>query len=126
MSRVVRIVSPFAKPLRKTSTEAERKVWRALRDRRFAETKLRRQHSVGPYIADFACISAKLILELDGSQHNDSREYDARRTAYLNECGWRVVRFPNAEVFTNFDWVMQTIAWHLAAQTTEHPHPGPR
>ncbi len=103
-------------------TDAERKLWYALRDRRFQGHKFRRQHSIGPFIADFACVGARLIIELDGSQHGDAVDYDARRTAYLNGAGWRVVRFPNREVLTNLAGVLTRVEVELAAG---HPHPGP-
>ena len=67
--------------------EAETRLWHQLRNRRLITHKFRRQHSIGPYIADFACIAAKLIIELDGSQHAKAAEADAHRTAYLEAQG---------------------------------------
>ncbi|MBV8972694.1 MAG: endonuclease domain-containing protein [Sphingomonadaceae bacterium] len=125
MSRIRRTVSPHAAPLRIASTDAERRLWAALRDRRFAATKFRRQHSIGPYIADFACVAARLVIELDGGQHGDAIAYDERRTACLAGEGWRVIRFWNREALTNLDGVLRTIDHALRQGTDGHPHPGP-
>ena len=125
MSRVRRAVSPFAAPMRHAPTDAERRLWYALRDRRFADHKFRRQHSIPPYIADFACVAARLVIELDGSQHGEAVAYDERRTAHLAERGWRVLRFPNRDVFLNLDGLLRTVEFHLFAGGDGHPHPGP-
>jgi very-short-patch-repair endonuclease len=100
MSRVTRIVSPHAVPLRQASPEAETRLWHQLRDRRLMGHKFRRQHSIGPFIADFACVAARLVIELDGSQHARAEAADARRTAYLAAEGWTVIRFWNGRVMT--------------------------
>ncbi len=113
MSRVTRIVSPHAAPLRQAMTEAETRLWHQLRDRRLIGHKFRRQHSIGPYIADFACIAARLVIELDGSQHASEADADARRTAYLAGQGWTVIRFWNARVLTDLDNVLREIIANL-------------
>ncbi len=80
-------------------TDAERALWTALRDRRFSDFKFRRQVPVGLFIADFMCFAARLIVEADGGQHGESA-YDARRTAWLEGKGFRVIRFWNHEILT--------------------------
>ena len=90
-----------ARELRVTQTEAERFLWAALRNRRFHGHKFRRQQPLGRYIVDFVCFDHRLIVELDGGQHNESsaKQYDAERTARLVSEGYRVVRVWNHEVF---------------------------
>ena len=91
----------FARGMRHEPTLAEQAVWRLLRGRRFRGLKFRRQAPVGPYIADFACIEAKLIVECDGGQHGGER--DARRDVFLAEQGFRVVRLWNSDVLDHGD-----------------------
>ncbi|AWI89683.1 hypothetical protein C0214_16305 [Methylobacterium sp. DM1] len=98
----------FRKRLRHDQTEAERHLWLRLRHPRLAGFKFVRQESIGPYVADFCCREARLIVELDGSQHADSA-YDAERDAWLVERGYRVLRFWNAEVSNNVIGVLDTI-----------------
>ncbi|MEH3116908.1 MAG: endonuclease domain-containing protein [Methylorubrum populi] len=98
----------FRKRLRHGQTEAERRLWYRLRDRRLGGFKFVRQESVGPYVADFCCREARLIVELDGSQHAENA-YDLVRDAWLTERGYRVLRFWNAEVMTNTIGVLNTI-----------------
>jgi very-short-patch-repair endonuclease len=88
-----------ARELRANQTDAERKLWYALRDRRLAGLKFRRQHPHGSYTLDFFCEAADLIVEVDGGQH--SEEIDVTRTAYLEAQGLLVLRFWNNEVFGN-------------------------
>jgi very-short-patch-repair endonuclease len=82
----------------------------------------RRQVPIGHYIADFCCLRAKLIIEVDGGQHGvaENAAYDARRTAYLGEQGFRVLRFTNAKVMTSIDSVLDTV---YAALHADHPQP---
>ena len=116
MSRVTRIVSPHAAPLRQTMPEAEVRLWQQLRDRRLMGHKFRRQHSIGPFIADFACAAARLVIELDGSQHADAKAADARRTSFVNAHGWTVLRFWNARVITDMDNVLREILAYLPGE----------
>ena len=109
MSRLTRIVSPHAVPLRQAMPEAEVRLWHQLRDRRLMGHKFRRQHSIGPFIADFACVAVRLVIELDGSQHAQAEAADARRTAFLEAEGWAVIRFWNARVLTDMDNVLREI-----------------
>jgi very-short-patch-repair endonuclease len=90
-------------------TEAERKLWWRLRDWRPAGYHFRRQAPLGPFIPDFACLHASLVVELDGGQHTEQVAEDSRRTAYLAEHGFRVLRFWNHQVFSELDDVLDTI-----------------
>jgi len=98
-----------AKAARKAPTPAEQTLWFALRAERFAGVKFRRQKVVGPYIADFASNAPKLVIEVDGHLHGDTTDYDAERTAYLTEQGYRVVRFTNADVMHNLEGVLRLL-----------------
>lgn len=97
-----------ARALRRQMTEAERRLWHALRDTPLP-WKLRRQHPVGPHIADFAVPARKLVIEIDGGQHALNRDADAARSAVLAEYGYRVVRFWNDQVMDELDEVMAQI-----------------
>ncbi len=101
--------NPRANELRKTQTDVEKKLWQSLRSRQIHNYKFRRQMPVGPYIVDFACMSAHLIIELDGSQHAENTDYDRRRTAALEAQGYQVIRFWNNDVLENFDGVLEAI-----------------
>jgi very-short-patch-repair endonuclease len=94
--------------LRKVSTPAERKLWSKIRNDQLGVT-FRRQHAVGIYIPDFCSPRAKLIIELDGSQHLEQQEYDEVRTRYLESQGYRVIRFWNHDVMKNIDGVIRVI-----------------
>jgi very-short-patch-repair endonuclease len=107
----VRRASPIARRLRRDMTEAERKLWEEVRDRRMLGWKFRRQDEIKPYFVDFICIEAKLVIEVDGGQHNP--EVDAARTAFLESKGLRVIRFWNNEVLENLDGVLVKIAESL-------------
>src|SRR5687768_6294204 len=90
----------FARTMRHEQTDAERKMWSLLRDRRLSGFKFRRQYPIAGYIVDFICLRAKLVVELNGGQHHDSAniDYDARRTATLFDRGIRVLRFQDHNV----------------------------
>jgi very-short-patch-repair endonuclease len=90
-----------ARDLRYTGSRAEKVVWELLRAHRMTDVKFRRQHPIGPYFADFACVSRKLIIEIDGEHHAFQVEADTRRTKVLEQEGWRVVRFPASEAVSN-------------------------
>jgi very-short-patch-repair endonuclease len=111
-----------ARALRRDDTDAEARLWNALRGRRLGGWRWRRQVPKGPFILDFLCVEAGLVVELDGGQHADQLAYDARRTAHLEGLGLRVIRFWNPEVMTNLDGVCLTI---LRACGGEHPSMGP-
>ncbi|WP_235578346.1 endonuclease domain-containing protein [Pseudorhodoferax sp. Leaf267] len=99
-------------------TDSERRLWSRLRLEQLG-VKFRRQHPIGPYIADFACLSRRLIVELDGSQHAAQASADARRDAFLNGQGFFVLRFPSDAPLRNMDGVLQTNVQWLA----DSPHP---
>lgn len=109
-----------ARSLRREMTFAEQRMWNALRSKQINHLRFRRQHPIGPYIADFACISAKLIIEIDGGQHQEQAAYDERRTAFLQQQGWRVLRFWSNDVLSNLEGVLAKVANALTAT----PHPG--
>jgi len=108
-----------ARALRKNQTDTERWLWQKLRNRQLLNLKFRRQVPIGNYIVDFVCLELKLIIELDGSQHIEQADYDARRTAYLEQLGFKVIRFWNNEVLNNGEGVLERI-YQVA-----HPHPNP-
>ena len=90
----------LAEALRRNPTDAEKRLWQMLRDRRLADSKFRRQVPLGPYIVDFYCAEAKLVVEADGGQHAES-PMDEVRTAWLTENGYRVKRYWNNEILQN-------------------------
>jgi very-short-patch-repair endonuclease len=106
-----------ATELRRNTTDAERRLWAALRDRRLEGYKFRRQHPIGPFIVDFACTRHRLVIEADGGQHDDSPS-DARRTAWLEGRGWRVLRFWNNDILANTEGVVSTILQTLMMNPT--------
>ena len=110
----------FARNLRKTSTDAELRLWLQLKNRNLGGFKFRRQHPIPPYVVDFAWLEQKLIVELDGGQHAEQVVHDARRTDFLGARGFRVIRFWNDEVLRQMDAVVEEILRQLTA-----PHPGP-
>jgi very-short-patch-repair endonuclease len=93
-----------AKILRRNATDAEKQLWSLLRDRRLQGWKFRRQVPLGPYIVDFYCSEAKLIVEVDGGQHANSAK-DAARTDWFNKSGYRVKRYWNNDILTNTEGV---------------------
>ena len=103
------MASRHARALRANQTDAETRLWLRLRDRRLAGAKFRRQAAIGPYIADFACFPARLIVELDGGQHAQDADADAARTAWLEGQGFRVLRFWNNDVLANTEGVLERI-----------------
>ncbi|WP_343520178.1 endonuclease domain-containing protein [Sphingomonas sp.] len=113
MPPVRRQISPHAAKLRRDRTDAEDRFWQAVRNRQLDGFKFRFQHSLWPYVADFACLEAMLIVELDGGQHSETK--DARRTAFLEAKGFHVLRFWNHEVLDNLDGVLAVVAAALAA-----------
>lgn len=113
----------FAKKLRQQMTAAERRLWYRLRARRFGK-KVKRQVPIGPYIVDFACLRHKLIIELDGGQHADNAQ-DVERDAWLEQCGYRVLRFWNHDVLKQIGRALDYGASDapLPARSARHPLP---
>jgi very-short-patch-repair endonuclease len=100
-----------ARELRQPQTPAEQKLWARVRDRQLGGFKIRRQHIIDRFIIDFYCADRKLCIEVDGDSHTepDQIEYDQARTKWLNEEGYRVVRFTNREVFNQIEAVLESI-----------------
>lgn len=101
----------LARNLRRNSTIQERRLWNLLKNRQFYNLKFKRQQPIGDYIVDFICKEAKIIVEIDGGQHNEHEniEYDKTRTEYLNNLGYKVIRFWNNEIYENIDGVMSKL-----------------
>ena len=97
-------------------TEAENRFWWEARDRRLYGHKFKRQQVIGPYIADFVCLSRRLVVEIDRGQHSETAEYDQRRTAELEKLGYRVIRFWNADVLTNMEGVIDAVLAELGGE----------
>jgi adenine-specific DNA-methyltransferase len=110
--------------LRKSMTDAERRLWQALRLRQMAGYKFHRQCPLGPFIADFACIEAKLVVEVDGGQHAEHVVNDQARSAWLETNGFVVLRFWNDDVLLRMDDVLESIFSTLRQCT--HPNPPPQ
>ena len=110
--------------LRRRAPEVEMRLWRLLRSRQVGGAKFRRQHPIGPYFADFYCHQAKLVVELDGGGHAEDAqlEADARRTAWLQRSGLRVLRFWDNDVLQNPECVLERI---MEAVVSPHPRPLP-
>lgn len=104
----------FAKRNRRTMPRAEALLWSYLR-KHALNAKFRRQHPIGPFIADFACVASKLVVEVDGHTHWTFEElaHDAKRTRYIEANGWRIVRVTNADVYDDLDGVWRLIAASL-------------
>jgi very-short-patch-repair endonuclease len=114
-----------AKDLRRNMTSAERELWRALRKHRQDGFYFRRQHAIERFIVDFCCTAKKLCIEVDGGIHDRQGERDAERTAYLESCGYRVLRFTNDEVLNQYHFVTRRIreALNDAASPANPPPP---
>jgi very-short-patch-repair endonuclease len=96
--------------LRKNPTLAERILWQRLRNRKLQGLKFRRQHPIGEYIVDFYCHELRLIIEIDGSIHEQKSESDGERQIDLEQLGYRVLRFGNKEIYQNIQTVLEKIA----------------
>ncbi len=114
-----------AKALRTNATECERRLWSLLRGKKMAQLRFRRQQPIGPYIVDFFCPAAKLVIELDGDQHSraEDRARDAARTNWLETRGYRVLRVTNREFLEHREAVLEGI-WRVAQDRgPRHPEP---
>ena len=112
-----------AKALRKNQTEAELRLWYHLRTHRFEGAKFKRQKPVGPFIVDFVCLEYRLVVELDGGQHAEDVDYDARRDAWLAAQGYRVLRFWNNQVMQELPAVLERISEAMAVSGGRLPSP---
>ncbi len=101
-------------------------LWHELRDRKFHDLKFRRQQPVERYFADFACVSARVVIELDGWSHEHTADYDARRTEVIERDGWLVVRFTNEDVIEHMWWVLAELTRLLKPDLPVPPHPPTR
>ena len=115
---------PRARALRRDATAAEKKLWQHLRQPPFKEHHFRRQATIGPYFADFASHQLRIVIELDGGQHADSKS-DEVRTKYLEANGYRVLRFWNNEVGENISGVLSMIDAAIDADRPPTPDPSP-
>jgi very-short-patch-repair endonuclease len=104
-----------ARALRRDGSRAERICWELLRAHRMDGLKFRRQHPIGPYFADFACVSRKLVIEIDGDHHAFQIDADARRTAAMGQTGWRVLRFWANHVVQNPEGIWAEIMEVISA-----------
>ena len=112
------MTTTHARELRSSMTDAERRLWSLLRNRRLDGCKFRRQHPIGRYVADFACVERMLIVEADGGQHADEPA-DQRRTDWLNSQGWRVIRFWNTDILRNTEGVVTAIREALEGEARQ-------
>lgn len=108
-------LTSIARTLRKTQTDAEKKLWRTLRSKQLEGFKFRRQQPVGKYILDFVCLDKLLVVELDGGQHgkDEGKKMDAIRDEWLTQNGYKVLRFWNHEVLNNTHGILETIRKEL-------------
>ena len=102
-------VQEMARELRHNQTKAEALLWEKLRDRRVGGLKIRRQHLLGPFIADFYCAAHRLVIEIDGEIHSYQRQQDEHRTDQFEALGYRVIRFRNQEVEQDMEGVLKKI-----------------
>jgi very-short-patch-repair endonuclease len=121
---MVRVIDS-ARRLRRDQTDAERALWFHLRDRRLKGLKFRRQMPLGRYIVDFCCEAPRLIIEIDGGQHDERRNEDTARTRDIERTGYLVPRFWNNDVLRNIDGVLESILGTLNKQPFALPHPSP-
>ena len=99
-----------ARDLRFNDSRAEREVWELLRAHRMGGLKFQRQHPIGPFFANIACVARKLVIEVDGEPHALQREADSRRTNLMEQAGWRVIRFSASEAVQNPDGIWTEVA----------------
>ena len=110
----------FARHLRRNMTDVERHLWHRLRERQIKGFKFRRQHPFREYVLDFVCLEAKVVIELDGSQHFAAQSSDAARTSKLEAAGFQVLRFWNNEVLSNIEGVLEVI-WRALPEDIRPP-----
>jgi very-short-patch-repair endonuclease len=108
----------LAKTLRRRMTHAEVILWQNLRRNAINGVKFRRQHPIGPYITDFACLRAKLVIEVDGATHATESElaHDERRRIFMARLGWKEIHVYNVDVYENLDGVLETVRRETSAR----------
>jgi very-short-patch-repair endonuclease len=121
--RDLRLIT-HAKQMRREMTEPEIRIWLKLRAKRYGEVKFRKQKVVGRYIVDFSSNKPKLVIEIDGDTHAGREVYDAIRTQFLEEQGYRVIRFSNRDVMENLEGVLETLAAVVVEMTPSSPLKG--
>jgi very-short-patch-repair endonuclease len=119
-NRGMKSIRVKARQLRRDQTDTEQRLWARLRDRQLYGAKFRRQHPISPFVADFCCAQRKLVVELDGGQHVEDVAGDEKRSRFLEERGYRVLRFWNHDALQNTEVVLERIAESLS-----YPHPCP-
>ncbi|MDF0487790.1 endonuclease domain-containing protein [Sphingomonas sp. H39-1-10] len=113
----------FQRAARRDMTESEKRLWSAIRNRKLANAKFRKQTWLGEFLVDFYCAEAKLAVEVDGDSHAHQQVYDERRTSWLEAEGFRVIRFSNNEVMTNLEGVADAIRAALAPSPSHSASP---
>jgi len=111
--------------LRLEPSDAEQILWQCLRNRQVGNFKFRRQHPLGRYVLDFVCLEAKLVIKLDGGQHLDRADYDQKRTRWLEQKGFHVLRFWNHDVINNREDVLDVIWRALRLDIPPPPQSSP-
>ncbi len=126
LSSNIKVSQQRAKNLRRRMTPAETILWQRLRGKQLAGLRFRRQEPVGPYVVDFLCFDARLVIELDGVSHEESFEKDKQRDHYLKQQGYRILRCNNREIGQNLNGVLDTIAQrcHMQNSPTQPPPEG--
>ncbi len=119
-------MKPLARRLRQRSTDAERMLWQHLRAHRMEGYKFRRQFVIEPYIVDFVCLQARLIVEADGGQHLEQMEDDLKRSTFLESMDYKIMRFWNHEILTETQIVLEQIHNYLIEAPSPQPSPGGR
>jgi very-short-patch-repair endonuclease len=114
------VIRQRARDLRKQQTPAEDRLWQRLRRRQLSGHYFRRQHPIGNFVVDFCCAKTRLVVEVDGDVHDMQEEYDAARSDWLEERGYRVIRFTNDEVLHNIDGVLESILAACEEQLLEN------
>jgi very-short-patch-repair endonuclease len=117
-------INPHARQLRREAADAEIRLWSRLCNRQLGGFKFKQQETVGRCIADFACVERRLIVEADGGQHSNER--DGKRTAYLEELGWQILRFWNTEILQQTDGVLEQILAACEKRKEVRPSPLPQ
>jgi adenine-specific DNA-methyltransferase len=110
-----------AKTLRKNLTDAEKWLWQRLRNRELAGWKFRRRHPIGRFVVDFVCIEKRIVVEIEGGQHAENLEPDAKRSEYLKEKGYQVFRFWNDDVLQQGESVLNVILSFLEEDSSSPP-----